>query len=111
VPSKDTFHEKRPELNDSIQTELASSALGRPTETVSRARRLVASPTSKRGPTPSAQVTRLASRTNSTPEALASKIPEDTLRRTKFPVIEQLDAQGRRVFKHDIGVSDGRLTT
>lgn len=58
----------------------------------------------------SAQILRLADRLEKDPDELASRISADTIRRTKFPVIEQRDADGRRTFKHDIGIRDDGLT-
>lgn len=57
----------------------------------------------------SAQVLRLAKRLGVDPDELASRIPADTLRRTKYPVIELVDEDGkRRTFKHNPGIEEGR---
>lgn len=52
----------------------------------------------------SAQVQRLARRLGADPDELAQKIPPDTLRRTKYPVIETVHEDGSRSFKHDRGI-------
>jgi hypothetical protein len=69
MPSKDTFHQKHPELNKDLP--------GTPPKSV-RPGRLM-----------SGQVQRLAARLGKDPDEIASKIPPDTLRRTKYPVLEQ----------------------
>jgi hypothetical protein len=56
----------------------------------------------------SAQVQRLARRLGKTPEEIAAKIPAETLRRTKYPVIETVNPDGTRSFKHDWGIEEGR---
>lgn len=52
----------------------------------------------------SAHVQALAAKLSVPAEWLAERIPEDTLRRLKYPVIEQTDENGLSVFKHDIGI-------
>lgn len=54
-----------------------------------------------------AQVQRLARRQGKNPEELAAELPKDTLRRLKYPVLEHRTPDGKRVFKHDLGISDG----
>jgi hypothetical protein len=97
MPSKDTFREKRPELNESLSSELerqnATSAPGRGRAGSQTERREV-----------SGQLLRLAKRLGKDPDELAAKIPADTLRRTKYPVLEQIDEDGRVTFKHDAGI-------
>lgn len=56
----------------------------------------------------SAQIIRLADRLGVDPDELAARIPEDTIRRTKYPVIEQVDDHGRRSFRHDQQAHEGR---
>lgn len=56
----------------------------------------------------SGQVQRLARRIGADPDELAKKIPSDTLRRTKYPVIETVNADGTRSFRHDLGIEEGR---
>jgi len=56
-----------------------------------------------------AYVLDLASRANVDPAELADRIPEDTLRRLKYPYITTEQEDGTRTFKHDIGIiTDGR---
>lgn len=55
----------------------------------------------------SGQVQRLARRLGLDPDTLATKIDPDTIRRTKYPVVEKLDSQGRREFSHDPGIEEG----
>jgi hypothetical protein len=55
----------------------------------------------------SPQILRLARRLDADPDELAKKIPADTLRRTKYPVIEIVNADGTRTFKHDLGINEG----
>ena len=54
----------------------------------------------------SAQVQRLARRLGVDPDDLARKIPPDTLRRTKYPVLEIVNEDGTRTFKHDLGIEE-----
>lgn len=92
MPSKDTFHEKNPELNAWLNP-------GAPKRR-SAGRQM------------SSQILRLAERMGVDPDELAAKFPADTVRRTKYPVLEHVDADGRRFFKHDIGVeNDARLAS
>ena len=58
----------------------------------------------------SAQVQRLARRLGSDPDKLAQKIPADTLRRTQYPVLETVNEDGTRSFKHDTGIAEGRTS-
>ena len=60
----------------------------------------------------SAQVQRLERRLGRKPDELAEEIPADTIRRTKYPVLEQRNPDGTRTFEHDLGIkADGRLHT
>lgn len=54
----------------------------------------------------SALLDRLARRLDTSPEVLARGIPVDTLRRLKYPVIEEPQDDGTIVYKHDLGISD-----
>ncbi len=54
-----------------------------------------------------ARVQQLAYRLGLDAETLAGKIPDDTLRRLKFPAIEQPQDDGTTAFKHDLGISQG----
>jgi hypothetical protein len=57
------------------------------------------------------QLLRLARRLGLDPDELAQKIPADTIRRLKYPVLEQRERDGARGFEHDIGIkTDGRIS-
>lgn len=56
----------------------------------------------------SAIILRLANRMGIDAEALAARIPPDTLRRSKYPVIEIQNEDGTVTFKHDLGIEEGR---
>jgi hypothetical protein len=53
---------------------------------------------------PTPQVTRLARRLDVDADELASKIPPETLRRTRYPLIERRMEDGTTVFNHDLGI-------
>lgn len=46
----------------------------------------------------------LAARIGVDAEQLAARIPEDTLRRLKFPMFEHVEPDGTHRFKHDVGI-------
>jgi hypothetical protein len=98
MPSRDTFHEKKPETNQWL-------------EQVEESSDRVSSDRAKRPATArrrmSAQVQRLAKRLQRDPDELAKQISDDTLRRTKFPVIEEKTEDGKRKFRHDPGIIEG----
>lgn len=54
-----------------------------------------------------AHVLDLARRAGVDAEELASRIPADTLRRLKFPFLTQVEEDGTRTYKHDIGIVEG----
>ena len=56
----------------------------------------------------SAQVQRLSRRLGVDPDKLAAKYPPDTIRRTKFPVVETVNTDGTRSFRHPTGIEEGR---
>lgn len=59
-----------------------------------------------------AQIQRIARRLGKKPEDLAGKVSADTVRRLKYPVLEQRNPDGTRTFEHDLGIkTDGRLHT
>lgn len=105
MPSKDTYHRENPGANEWMareglidpekQLESAPAASGR-----------AGSRTERRAM--SAQVQRLARRLGSDPDELAQKLSPDTLRRTKYPVLEIVNEDGTRTFKHDPGIEQGR---
>lgn len=49
---------------------------------------------------PSAPVIRIAEALGYDPRALANSLPADTLRRTRYPAIQEVDAEGRTLWKH-----------
>lgn len=49
----------------------------------------------------SAVVLRLADRLGVDPDELAAHYPDDTLRRTKYPVIEEIQDDGSVLYKHN----------
>jgi len=54
-----------------------------------------------------APLVRLARRLDRSPEELARRIPKDTIRRLKYPVLEYPgDVPGSTRFEHDLGISD-----
>lgn len=57
-----------------------------------------------------AQVQALAARLGIPAEKLAETIPEETLRRLKFPVIETAEPDGTSSFRHDVGVIRDGIT-
>jgi hypothetical protein len=54
-----------------------------------------------------AYVQELARRSGLDPEALAERIPADTLRRLKFPMLVTVNDDGTRRFEHDLGIVQG----
>jgi hypothetical protein len=55
-----------------------------------------------------AYVQDLARRSGLDAQALAERIPSDTLRRLKYPMIQRVNEDGTRCFEHDLGITDGR---
>lgn len=101
MPSKDRISTRSNEW----MAQEGISVPERLTATSSAARGARASRTERREM--SAQVLRLASRLGSSADELAKKIPADTLRRTKYPVIEVVNEDGTRTFKHDPQIQEG----
>jgi hypothetical protein len=95
MPSKDKFHAKKPELNETLERpeSLEVSDRARRRKTGQRAM--------------SALVQRLAKRLDVDPDTLAKKISEDTLRRTKFPMRERVTTDGKRIFEDDPQIIEG----
>jgi len=92
MPSKDSYHVRHPKTNGWMaDAGIKSSAQERPNATEPRA---VGGP-----------LLRLAKRLGEDPDELAKRIPADTLRRLKYPVIESVNDDGTRSFKHDIGIT------
>jgi hypothetical protein len=61
--------------------------------------------------TMAAPLQRLSRRLGRSPEELARRIPPDTLRRLKYPVLEEPQPDGSTIFKHDLGIEEGLLDT
>lgn len=59
------------------------------------------SPIARRGRRMSASVLRLAKRLGRSPDEIAQEIPDDTLRRTKYAVVEDPQKDGSILFKHN----------
>lgn len=100
MASEDTFHRDNPKVNERLfesERQLATRRAGRGA---------TASPTAL-----SAQLVRLARRIGRPVEELAAKIPEDTLRRLKYPVRESENEDGSRTFEHDLGIVEARRST
>ncbi len=107
MPSKDDHYEKHPEANDALREDLppqlrrsfdlarrsAISSAGRPPAT---SRTVL-----------SAHVQRMAREAGENAEDLASRIPDDTIRRTKYPVHEIALDGGSIEFRHPDGVIEG----
>jgi hypothetical protein len=96
-PSKDTYQQKHPETNkwlgdEHVASPEVSALVRRPEK---EQRRM------------SGQILRLAKRLRRDPDELAAEIPDDTLRRTKFPVIEEVGEDGRRTFRKDPQIIEG----
>lgn len=99
MPSKDPINARANEW-------MKSSDLGRPDATISAEPGQTGSRTERREM--SGQVQRLARRLGADPDEIARRIPADTLRRTKYPVIETVNEDGTRAFKHDPMIEEGR---
>lgn len=66
-------------------------------------------PPATKGHAQAATVQSLAARLGVDPEALAERIPADTLRRLKYPMLERIEPDGTRSYEHDLGIIiDGR---
>lgn len=91
MPSKDTFKGRRDE-------HLTGSEKPRETTPVAR----------PKGRSVSSVLLRLARRMDADPDAMAERIPEDTLRRLKYPLLETINEDGTRSFKHDPLIAEAR---
>lgn len=109
MPSKDTYHEERPETNAWLAREGSLPTFSTPPGSfLDSLKERAASRTRTQN---AAAVQALAARLGLDAEELAKKIPEDTLTRLKYPYIEQTDPQtGLSMFKHDIGIVTDRRT-
>lgn len=94
MPSKD-------QMNEGAWAWLSDKAKRR--ATVQRAQQAAASKIAKSA----AYVQDLARRSGRDPEELAQRIPADTLRRLKYPMIQHINEDGTRRFEHDLGITEG----
>lgn len=94
---RDSFHRAHPKVNEGLR------GSERPSETRPAARGATGSPTAL-----SAQLVRLARRLGRPAEELAAQIPEDTLRRLKYPLLESMNEDGTRSYAHDPGIVEAR---
>lgn len=106
MPSQDTFHQERPETNNALLAQLSPSERERLNATAKAVSTRATSPAVKRG-AQAARIQALAARLGEDAEELASRIPDDTLRRLKYPVLVQPQEDGTTQFKHDLGVIRG----
>ncbi len=107
MPSKDTYYDEHPEANDTLREDLppqlrksfdlarlsAISSAGRPPATAKTVL--------------SAHVQRLARTAGESADDVAARIPDDTIRRTKYPVHEIAEPDGSTAFRHPDGVIEG----
>lgn len=105
MPSEDTFHAEHPETNAWAESDpLLPNFSTPPGSSRDSASANAASRTKQ-----AAHVQALAAKLGLDAEELAKKIPEDTLRRLKYPVILEEDPEtGITKFKHDIGIVEAR---
>ena len=102
MPSKDTFHEENPRTNRWLGENAPSS------QKPATPRGSSLGSSTARGGSPTKQAARvqaLAATLGMDAEQLAARIPEDTLRRLKYPVLEHVDPEtGLPKFEHDRGI-------
>lgn len=91
-----------PSRQEMRSRERSSSDPARPPATERAGRTRAGKPTAMSG-----IVQRLALKLGKDPVELAEKIDPDVIRRTKFPVIELVDEDGKITFKQDPGIIEG----
>lgn len=101
MPSKDDFHAKNPEVNRSFR-EMGIN-VGAGAAVPKRQPRI----TRKMAPA----IIRLAERLGVSPDKLAEKYDEDTIRRLQYPVKEREEGDGSHSFEHDLGIEDRAHST
>lgn len=101
MSSQDNFKGRK---DEALRKELGLSDQERPKETATTASTGVAKRVRQMAP----QILRLASRLRVDPDELAARLPDDTVRRLKYPVLEVENEDGSRSFKHDHGIVEGR---
>lgn len=76
--------------------------------------REIASPASTRGTSPTAKnaahLQALAARLGKDPEEMAAKIPADTIRRLKNPVLAHTNDDGSVSYTRDLGITEGVIS-
>lgn len=100
MASEDDWHQKHPEANRALEADGSIEPV-RPSAT-SQGVRSAAPPKTVL----SAQVVALAKRLGLSTDEIVARIPEDTRRRTKYPVRIADDGPGLS-FEHDIGIVEG----
>lgn len=111
MPSKDDFHEQHPEMNDWMQSGLIPVHSGSANTVSDRVKPSEISLVGRKPGTVrtvlSAVVQRLARSEGISAEELAERIPDDTIRRTKYPVNERVLPDGSTLFEHPDGIIEG----
>lgn len=104
MPSEDTFHAENPQTNrwlDESATSSPSSATSRGSSRASTS----ATGGSRTEHVSASLLQRLAASLGISEDDLQKRVPADTIRRLKFPVLEQTDPEtGLSRFEHDRGV-------
>lgn len=98
--------ETRAQAGDPVAKLSRSSGRAKQIETGPMAATPAGSPTVRRGARRmSASILRLARRLGADPDKLAAEYPDDTIRRTKYPMVEEPQPDGSILFK-DIRVKE-----
>lgn len=101
MSSEDKYHQEHPEVNRALEAD-GSIAPGKHSETSPADR-----PRATARIALSAHVQRLARSLDIPSEDLAERIPEDTIRRTKYPVTQRVLPDGTTLFEQDPGIIEG----
>ncbi len=113
--SEDTYHKDHPETNAWMKPGIVSVHSGAASTLTVQERLSETSPAGRplgiARTVMSGLVQRLAIRLGKSPDELAALIPDDTIRRTKFPVTEILTADGGIEFQHPSGIIEGARST
>lgn len=109
MPSEDKFHAENPQTNKWLEGS-APSRLSSETYRGSSPASTTASAGSRTEHVSASILQRLAARLGIAEADLQKRVPKDTIRRLKFPVLEQKDpGTGLSCFKHDHGIVHDRL--
>lgn len=100
MASEDDFHNKNPAMNKWMQADPIHQ--GAASDASVQAKRSATARVTMSG-----LVQRLALRLGVSPESLAARIPEETIRRTKFPVVERMMPDGLIEFTTPSGIIEG----